>query len=174
MLADYVVSVLQNGALKWKKKLTESDLARWQAIIHQRAASCLRCSIGNFGKVWMASASPPAVQSCHEPTSLWLLPKIEDTSPWETLQKLCGDVQWGNPSNQIHQQRRRPDRNTRLAQKLDPCDKAQWRLHWRPVNVFCKINLFLKKKRTVFRTFEMTRVYIYRVFQKELYNFESV
>ena len=28
-----------------------------------------------------------------------------------------------------HQQRRRPDRNTRLAQTLDRCDKAQWRLH---------------------------------------------
>jgi hypothetical protein len=59
----------------------------------------------------------------------------------------------------MHQQRRRPDRNTRLAQTLDHCDKAQWRLHWRPVNVFCKINSFLKRKHTVCRTSEMTHVY---------------
>ena len=55
-------------------------------------------------------------------------------------------------------QRRHPDRNTRLAQTLDRCDKAQWRLHWRPVNVFCKINSCLKRKRTVCRTFEMIHV----------------
>jgi len=42
-------------------------------------------------------------------------------------------VYWGDPSYQTHQQRRRPDRNTRLAQTLDRCDKAHWRLHWRPV-----------------------------------------
>jgi hypothetical protein len=59
-------------------------------------------------------------------------------------------------SNQTHQQRRRPDRNTRLSQTLDRCDKAQWRLHWRTVNVFCKINSFLKRKHTVCRTSEMT------------------
>jgi hypothetical protein len=38
-----------------------------------------------------------------------------------------------------------PDRNTRLSQTLDHCDKAQWRLHWRSVNVFCEINSFLKR-----------------------------
>jgi hypothetical protein len=54
VLAGYVVRVLQNGALKWKKKL---------AGVRSRAASCLRCSIGNFVKVWMASASSLAVQS---------------------------------------------------------------------------------------------------------------
>ena len=103
----------------------------------------------------MASASPPAVQSWHEPTSLWLVPKIEETIPWKTLQKHWG----GEPSNQTHQQRRRPDRNTRLTQTLDRCDKVQWRLQWRPVNVFCKINSILKRKSTVCRTFEMTHVY---------------
>jgi hypothetical protein len=41
---------------------------------------------------------------------------------------------------------------------LDCCNKAQWRWHWRSVNVFSKINLFLKRKRTVCRTFEMTHV----------------
>ena len=40
-----------------------------------------------FWKIWMASASPPAIQSWHEPTRLWLVPKIEETTPWETLQK---------------------------------------------------------------------------------------
>jgi hypothetical protein len=54
--------------------------------------------------------------------------------------------------------RRRPDRNTRLSQTLDHCDKARWRLHWRPVKVFCKINSFLKRKNSVCRTFEMTHV----------------
>jgi hypothetical protein len=54
VLAGYVVPVLQNGALKWKKRLTGA---------RSPAASCLRCSIGNFGNVWIASASPPAVQS---------------------------------------------------------------------------------------------------------------
>jgi len=75
-----------NGRRNW----LESDLALWPAIINQRAASCLRCSIGNFGKVWMASASPPAVQSWHEPTSLWLVPRVEGMTPWETLQKHWG------------------------------------------------------------------------------------
>jgi hypothetical protein len=38
---------------------------------------------------------------------------------------------------------------------LDHCDKAQWR----PVNVFCKINSFLKRKYKVCRTSEMTHVF---------------
>jgi hypothetical protein len=96
-----------------------------------------------------------------QPTRLWLVPKIEETTSWETLQKHCGGVLWGDLSNQTHQQRKRPDRNTRLAQTLDRCDKAQWRLHWRPVNVFCKINSFLKSKYTMCRIFEMTHVYMY-------------
>jgi hypothetical protein len=79
------------------------------------------------------------------PIRLWLVPKIEETTPWETLQKHWGGVYWGDLNNQTNQQRRRPDRNTRLAQKLDRCDKAQWRLYWRPLNVFCKINSFLKR-----------------------------
>jgi hypothetical protein len=33
--------------------------SRCHQFARQRAASCFRCSIGNFGKVWMASASPP-------------------------------------------------------------------------------------------------------------------
>jgi hypothetical protein len=41
---------------------------------------------------------------------------------------------------------------------LDHYDKAQWRLHRRPVNVFCKITSFLKRKHTVCRTFKMTHV----------------
>jgi hypothetical protein len=82
----------------------------------------------------------------------------EETAPWETLQKHWGGVQWGDLSNQTHQQRRCPDRNTRYAQTLDRCDKAQWRLHCRPLNVFCKINSFLKSKHTACRTFEMTHV----------------
>jgi hypothetical protein len=56
----------------------------------------------------------------------------------------------------MHQQQRHPDRNIRLAQMLDHCDKAQWRLHRKHVNVFCEINSFLKRKLTVCRTFEMT------------------
>jgi hypothetical protein len=45
-----------------------------------------------------------------------------------------------------------------LPKRLDHYDKAQCRLHWRPVNVFCKINSILKRKHTVCRTFEMTHV----------------
>ena len=117
----------------------------------------------------MASASSPAVQSWHEPTSLWLVPKIEETTLWETLQKHWGGVYWGGPNNQKHQQRRRSDRNTRLAQTLDSCDKAQWILHWRPVNVFCKINSCLKRKRAVCRTFEMTYVRVYCMLNAHLF-----
>ena len=36
-----------------------------------------------------------------------------------------------------------------LPKRWDCCDKAQQRLHWRPVNVFCKINSFLKRKCSV-------------------------
>jgi hypothetical protein len=64
------------------------------------------------------------------------------------------------PEKSDASKRRRPDRNTKLAQTLDRCYKAQWWLHWRPVNVFCKTNSFLKRKRTVCRTFEMTHVCI--------------
>jgi hypothetical protein len=71
------------------------------------------------------------------------------------IEEFSNEVPWV----QTHQQRRRPDRNTRFAQTLDRCDKAQWRLHWRPVNVFCKINSFLSRKYTVCRTFEMTHVF---------------
>jgi hypothetical protein len=46
----------------------------------------------------------------------------------------------------------------RLSQTLDRCNKAQWRLHWRPVNVSCKINSFLKRKYTVCRISEMTHL----------------
>jgi hypothetical protein len=60
----------------------------------------------------------------------------------------------GYLSNHTHQQRRRPNRNTILSLTLDRCDKAQWRLHWRSVNVFCKINSFLKRKHTVYRIFK--------------------
>ena len=67
----------------------------------------------------------------------------------------------GDPSNQTHQKWRRPDRNTRIAQTLDGRNKAQWRLHWRPVNVFCKINSFLKRKHTVCRASEMTHIRTY-------------
>ena len=34
VLAGYVVRVLQNGALKWKEKLTGVGLVQWPAIIH--------------------------------------------------------------------------------------------------------------------------------------------
>jgi hypothetical protein len=40
-----------------------------------------------------------------------------------------------------------------LSQTLDHCDKAQWRLYWKPVNLFCKIDSFLKRKHTLCRTF---------------------
>jgi hypothetical protein len=107
-------------------------------------------------KVWWA-----------EPTILWLGTSRGNKSCTilGTSQSLVGSVHqtltfsqnWrnhsvGNLSNQTHQQRRPPDRNTRLAQTLDRCNKAQWRLHWRLVNVFCKINSFLKRKHTVCRT----------------------
>jgi len=46
-----------------------------------------------------------------------------------------------------------------IAQTLDRCDKAQCRLHWRTVNVFCKINPFLQRKRSVRRTFEIIHVF---------------
>jgi len=54
-----------------------------------------------------------------------------------TGHKLCGkrfrSIEEGHNvvtlSNQKHQQRRRSDRNTRVAQTLDRCDKAQCGLH---------------------------------------------
>jgi hypothetical protein len=49
------------------------------------------------------------------------------------------------------------------------CDKAQWRLHWRPVNVFCKINSFLKRKHTECTTSEMTHVHLQRNLDKPLW-----
>jgi hypothetical protein len=106
----------------------------------------------NFGnKSKSGGLSPPEVWKqikvwWAQPTRLWLVLKIKETTPWETLQKHWGGVWWGDLSNQTHQQRRRPDRNTILAETLDRCDKSKLRLYWKPVNLFCKINLFLKKK----------------------------
>jgi len=103
----------------------------------------------------MASSSPPAVQSWHEPTSLWLVPKLKKPfrgKRFRSTEKVSNEV---TRVIKTHQKWRRPDRNTRLAQTLDRCNRAQQRLHWRPVNVFCKINSFLKRKRTVCRTSEM-------------------
>jgi hypothetical protein len=89
-----------------------------------------------------------------------LFPKLKKPlhgKRFKSIEDVSNEV---TPRNQTHQQRRRPDRNTRLAQTLHRCYKAQWRWYWRPVNVFCKINLFLKRIRTVCRTFEMTHVYL--------------
>jgi hypothetical protein len=118
-------------------------------------------SIWDQVKVWWA-----------QPTRLILVPSqslmgsahqtytcSEETTQWETLQKHWVGVKWDDLSNQTHQQRRLSDRNTRLAQTLDRCNKAQRRLHWRPINIFCKINSFLKRKYTVCRTFEMIHVF---------------
>ena len=139
ILAGYVVPVLQNGALKWKKKLTG---VRSRAVtIHHTLTRGLMPQV-QYRKFWksMDGKCFPTRRTVlwHEPTSLWLVPKIEESTPWETLQKHWRGVYWGDPSNQTHQQRRRPDRNTRLVQTLDRCDKGQWRLHWRPVNDFVK------------------------------------
>jgi len=108
----------------------------------------------------MANAYPTAVQSWHEPTNIWLVPKSEETTPWETLHKHWRDGWWGEPSNQTHHKRRRPDRNTSLAQTLDRCDKTQWRLRWRPVNVFCEINSFLKEKKYSVQNFWNDSIFI--------------
>jgi hypothetical protein len=92
------------------------------------------------------------------PPDFDLLPKLKKPFLGKSFRSI-EEVSWGDLSNQTHQQRGRSDKNTRLAQTLDRCDKAQWRLHWRPVNVFCKINACLKRKHTVCRTSEMTYVY---------------
>jgi hypothetical protein len=40
-----------------------------------------------FWKIMDDKCFPPAVQSWHEPTRLWLVPKIEETTPWEKFQQ---------------------------------------------------------------------------------------
>jgi hypothetical protein len=74
VLAGYVVPVLQNGALKWNKKLTG---------VGSRAASCLRCSIGNFGAVseiwemygWQVLPHPPYSPDISPP--VYVFPKLK-------------------------------------------------------------------------------------------------
>jgi hypothetical protein len=89
-----------------------------------------------------------------------LFPKLKKSlrgKSFRSIEEVSNEVTVSNPT---YQQRRRPDRNTRLAQTLNRCDKAQWRLRWRYVNIFCKINSILKRKHTVCRTFEMTHVWM--------------
>jgi hypothetical protein len=97
------------------------------------------------------------------PPDFDLFPKLKKPLRGKRFRSIEDVSKWGDLSNQTHQQRRRPDRNTRLSETLDHCDKAQWRLHWRPVNVVCTINSFLKRKHTVCRTFEMTHVDLHTV-----------
>jgi histone-lysine N-methyltransferase SETMAR len=62
------------------------------------------------------------------PSDLVLFPKLKKPLRGErfrSIEEVSNDV-----TRVIRRiQRRRPDRNTRLAQTLDRCDKAQWRLH---------------------------------------------
>ena len=63
VLAGYVVRVLQNGALKWKKKLT-GVRSRAVASDHTLTRGLVpQVQYRKFWELWMASASPPAVQS---------------------------------------------------------------------------------------------------------------
>jgi hypothetical protein len=74
VLAGYVVPILQNGALKWKKKLT---------VVRSRAAPCLRCNIGNFGAFseiwemyeWQVLLHPPYSPDMSPPD--YLFPKLK-------------------------------------------------------------------------------------------------
>jgi transposase len=75
VLAGYVVPVLQNGALKWKKKLTG---------VRSRATSCLRCNIGKFGAVseiwemygWQVLPHPPYSTDMSPPD--YFFPKLKN------------------------------------------------------------------------------------------------
>jgi transposase len=126
VLTGYVDRVLQNGALKWKKKRTG---------VRSRAASCLRYSIGKFGAVseiwkmygWQVLPHPPYSPDMSPPD--YFFPKLKKSLCGKRFRNFEGVFNEATPSNQTHQRRRRPDRNTRLSQTLDGCDKAQWRLH---------------------------------------------
>jgi len=160
LLAGCVVPVLQNGALKWKKKLNG---VRSRVVASDHTLKCGLMPQVQYRKFWECTdgkglpTGRTVLTWAHQPLTCshsWRNRSVGNTS------EAWGGVYWGDPSNHTHQ-RRRPIRNTRLAQTLGRCDKAQWRLHWRHVNVFCKINSFLKRKRTVCRTFEMTHVCMY-------------
>ena len=64
ILASYVVPVLQNGALKWKEKLTG---VRSRAVTSDQTLTRGLMSQVQYRKFWkkygLESASPPAVQS---------------------------------------------------------------------------------------------------------------
>ena len=77
---------------------------------------------------WQVLRYPPYSPDT-SPPDFDLFPKLKKPlrgKRFRSIQKVCNEV---TPSNKTQQQRRRRDRNTRLAQTLDRCDEAQWRLH---------------------------------------------
>jgi len=117
VLAGYVVPVLQNGALKWKKKVTG---IRSRAVTTDHTLTCGLMSQVQYRKFlekygWQVLPHPP--YSPHmSPPDFDLFPKLKKPLHGNRFRI------------KTHQQRRRPDRNTRFAQTLDRCDKAKRRL----------------------------------------------
>ena len=153
------------GPCSAKPSLEMEEETDWSQISHSDKRSYINARPHASGAVseilekygWQVLPHPPYSPEM-SPPAFGFFPKLKKPlrgKRFRSVEEVSNEV---TLSNQTHQQRRRPDRNTWLAQTLDHCDKAQWRLHWRPVNVFCKINSFLKRKRTVCRTFEMTHV----------------
>jgi transposase len=121
-IAGYTVPVLQNGALKWKKELT--------GVRHDNARPHASGAVSEILEKYGWQVLPhPLYSPDMSPPDFDLFPKLKKTlrgKRFRSIEEVSNEV---TPSNQTHQQRRRPDRNTRLAQTLDRCDKAQWRLN---------------------------------------------
>jgi hypothetical protein len=79
-IAGYVVPVLQNGALKWKKKLTG---VRYDKV-RPHASGAVSEILEKYG--WQVIPHPlysPDMST----TDFDLFPKLKKTTPWERLQK---------------------------------------------------------------------------------------
>ena len=130
VLAGYVVRVLQNGALKWKKKRTEVT-SRTVTADHTLTRGLMlqvqyRKFLENYGRQVLP---PPPYSPDMRLPPFDLFPKLKKP----LLVKRVGSIE--EVSNEVTPvirritNLRRPDRNTKLAQTLDRCDKAQWRIH---------------------------------------------
>ena len=99
-------------------------------ILHDKARPHSSDAISEILEKYGCQVLPhPPYSPDMRPPDFDLFPKLKEPfhgKRFRSVEEVSNEV---TPSNQRHKKRRHPDRNTRLAQTLDSCDKAQWRLH---------------------------------------------
>jgi len=156
VLAGYVVRVLQNGALKWKKNLTG---VRSRAVTSDHTITRSLMPQVQYRKFWKSTDGK--CFPTRRTVLTWAHQPLTCSQNWRNHSVGKRFRSTEEVSNEVTQVIRRIKNEVVLTglqdlpQRWTAVIKAQWRLHWRTVNVFCEINSFLKRKRKLCRSFEM-------------------